>query len=173
MSNIRDFEDDQTNSLSKEIICSIDQVLEAANNLILSDQQLRLLSDTLTSTYPTYFVAANGASANLRAEDPEYGAAFSLADEVNAQIRMVRALRATILDEDGAIIQGSSARDAKEVISSSSTLLTSLMKFHEKIINQDRMRLIEQATIEAIKTLPDEQQEKFFSYLSEKLEMIK
>ena len=174
---IRGFEDHlQTSTLSTELVQSIDQIIDAAEASILSEQQLRMLADSLVGHYPQFFSvgSGNGEEGQHRgsADDPGYGADFDLADEVNEQIKAVRALRQTIMDDSGTIREGVQARDVKEMVSSSNTLLGSLMRFHDKIINQDRMRLVEKATIEAVKTLPEEQQEIFFDTLQKGLDAI-
>lgn len=174
-SSIRDFESEVSgNSLAKELVYSVNQIMEAAETHVLSHQQVQLLSERLVGCYPDYFkglsTSRNGVSGE--ANDPGYGADFDLASEVNEQIKVVRALRKKVLDENGDIAEGYGARDAKELVASANTLLGNLMKFHDKIINQNRMRLIEQATVEAVKTLPDEQQEVFFSKLQEGLDKI-
>lgn len=172
---IRDFEEEvESHSLSKELVYSVNQILEAAQTHVLSHQQVQLLSEGLTGSYPDYFSGAKAARTlgDGIPIDPQYGADFDLAGEVNEQIKAVRALRSMVISEDGKIADGYTARDAKELIASANTLLGSLMKFHDKIINQNRMRLIEQAAIEAVKTLPEEQQELFFTKLQEGLDKI-
>lgn len=173
---IRSFEDRVNgNALSREVVYAVNQVLEATKTQILSHQQVQLLVECLTSHYSDYFKGATASLSNVEdsfENDPKYGAEFDLSDEVNQQIRAVRALRNHVLDESGNIKDGSGPRDVKEMIASSNTLLSSLMKFHDKIINQNRMRLIEQATVEAVKTLPTENQEIFFQKLQEGLDKI-
>jgi len=168
---IRTFEHSEAaTALVKELVNAVNLICESANTGVLSNQQVELLAHTLPEAYPEAF---EGQGAGASVEDPNYGADFDMSVEVNDQIRTVRALRAMVINENGTIKTGYTARDAKELISASGTLLGSLMKFHDKIINQSRMRMVEQATIEVIKTLPEDSQVKFFETLKIKLEAIK
>ncbi len=101
----------------------------------------------------------------------KYGADFDLKEEVQAQIQAVRAMRNAIMP-GGIVRQGTPAREIKEVVTASSTLLTTLMKMHEKVMSFDRSRAIEEAVTETMKTLPDEKQKMFFSLLEENLSAI-
>lgn len=167
---IRKFEQSESaTALVKELVNAVNLICESADTGVLSHQQVELLAHKLPEAYPEAF---RGLGADMPIEDPNYGADFDMSTEVNDQIRTVRALRSMVLDENGSIKQGYSARDAKELISASGTLLGSLMKFHDKIINQSRMRMVEQSTVEVIKTLPDEAQALFFETLKAKLEAI-
>lgn len=167
--SIRDFEQSEAGSaLTAALVDAVNTVAEAAANQILSHQQVMLLADVLPHGYPDQF-STKGARA---VDDPNYGADFDLAKEMNEQIRVVRALRNMLTDEDGNIVKGTSPREAKELISTSGTMLQNLMKFHDKIMNTDRMRMIEQATIAAVKTMPVDQQEIFYSHLEKSLSKI-
>jgi len=172
--SIRSFEEGLgEGSLNKQLVYAVNQIIDAARQQAISEQQMQLLADTLVDSYPAYFRAAGVVSRGSGSRtDPGYGANFDLAEEVNEQIKAVRALRDMIMDENGQIKDGHTPRDAKELISSSNTLLGSLMRFHDKIINQNRMRLVEQATVEAVKTLPEEQQEVFFETLQKGLDKV-
>lgn len=98
-----------------------------------------------------------------------YDANFSLADEVQAQIQAVRAIRDRIMTPDGQLSQDITTREAKEVVSSGSTLLTSLMKFHEKVVNMERMRLLETSVIEALEEADQELKALVLAKMEEKL----
>lgn len=99
----------------------------------------------------------------------EYGTGFDLGAEVEAQIQAVRAVRGTVM-ENGRIIKGVSSREAKEVISSGSTLLNTLMKFHEKVLNMDRLRLLEAAVIEVLGEESEELRNRVVENMEQKLE---
>ena len=105
-------------------------------------------------------------------DDVEYGADFDLGQEVEAQIGLVRAMRRSVITESGQVLPGVASRELKEVVSASTTLLSTLSKSHEKIMSFDRMRAIEHAAADAVRTLPHEQQQLFFQTLEEKLEAI-
>lgn len=158
-------------NLGAEIASAINVVEEAAIARCLTHHHIAHLQAVLAEAYPNHF---SNSTPGGTVEDPEYGADFDMIEEVNEQIKAVRALRSSVLDPvTGQVRDDKSSRDVKEIVSTSATLLTSLMKFHEKIINQDRMRALEQATIEVVKDLSPEAQEKFFTALEEKYAQIK
>lgn len=101
----------------------------------------------------------------------EYNASFNLREEVQAQIMAVRALRNSVMP-GGRVSPGMHAREIKEMISASSTLLNTLLKTHGQILSLERSRCIEEAVTEAIKTLPDEARESFLSLLETNLSAI-
>lgn len=106
-------------------------------------------------------------------ETVEYGADFDLTQEVEAQIRAVRAMRESVITKEGKVKSGVGARDLKEVVTASNTLLQTLMKTHEKVLNYDRQRALEEATVAAVETLGDEEKTRFFTVLEARLESIK
>lgn len=101
-----------------------------------------------------------------------YGAEFDLSSEVQAQIKMVRAMRRSVITDAGIALPGISARELKEVVSASTTLLTTLTKSHDKIMGYERMRALEAATVAAVEGLSEASQRAFFTTLEEKLEGI-
>lgn len=104
-------------------------------------------------------------------EQVKYGADFDLAAEVSMQIMAVRAMRESVLP-GGRVRPGVPAREIKEVITASSTLLNTLLKTHEKIMSYERMRAIEEAVNETIDTLPEEAQKTFMTLLEASLSEI-
>jgi hypothetical protein len=104
-------------------------------------------------------------------ERVEYGPDFDVGEEVRLQIAAVRAMRESVMP-GGKVRAGVPTREMKEVVTASSTLLTTLLKTHEKIMSYDRQRAIEEATVEMVKTLSDEDQKLFFSRLEEALDAI-
>lgn len=101
-----------------------------------------------------------------------YGANFDMKAEVNEQIKAVKAMRQQVMTPSGRPKSGISARDLKEVATASNTMLQTLMKIHEKVVNAERMRAVEKATTDAIRQLPVETQELFFDTLEAELERI-
>ena len=98
-----------------------------------------------------------------------YDANFSMADELQSQIQAVRAVRERIMTRDGQLMSDITTREAKEVISSGSTLLGTLMKFHEKIQNMERLRLLETAVVEVLEETSEEVKEQVLVKMEEKL----
>ena len=103
--------------------------------------------------------------------DLNYDASFDLGSEVSAQIKAVRAIRSYVFDAKGNIRDGITSREAKEVISSGSTMLASLMKYHKDVMNMDRLRMLEQAVVEALQEYDPELREQVLKTLEEKLEI--
>lgn len=99
-----------------------------------------------------------------------YGADFSLANELESQIRAVRAVRERVIDSRGQLQDDITTREAKEVIASGSTLLGTLMKYHEKVVNMERMRLLEQSVIEVLEEEDEEVKDRVLMKMEEKLE---
>jgi hypothetical protein len=112
-----------------------------------------------------------GVLAALGGRTVEYGADFDLKEEVQAQIQAVRAMRDAVMP-NGVVRVGTSAREVKEVVTASSTLLTTLMKMHEKVMSFDRSRAIEEAVTATIRGLPEDAQKVFFSQLEQNLSAI-
>ena len=114
----------------------------------------------------------NAIQSRLASIDIDYGANFDIVAEVEAQIALVRAMRRSVVTAGGQLMPGIATRELKEVVSASTTMLTTLSKSHEKIMSFDRIRAIETSTVDAVKTLPAEQQTIFFETLERKLSAI-
>lgn len=102
-------------------------------------------------------------------EGVTYGADFSMAEELQAQIAAVRAVRDRIMMRDGSLSTDISTREAKEVISSGSTLLGTLMKYHEKVMNMERLRLLEASVVEALGEVEEELRDQVLGIMDQKL----
>lgn len=90
-------------------------------------------------------------------EKVEYGANYDIRDEIQSLISAVRAMRGTVMEEDGSIKVGVSAKDVKETITSMTSLMNFLMKSHKEVMTFDRHRALEQATIDTLKELGGEE----------------
>ncbi len=103
-------------------------------------------------------------------EGVEYDAKFDLTEEIGMQLKMVHALRRKVM-VNGTIRSGVSAREVKEVVSTTSTMLNTLMKNHEKMMSMDRQRAVESSTISVLRELGnDGLVDKFFEKMGEALE---
>ena len=150
--NLHDFEEQvESESLEHEVMTIIEK------HEWLTPEQVNALAEVI-SVYGGNEVA--------------YGADFDIKNEINDQIKMVRAMRKDVLGADGNVRGGKSLRELKEVISASTTLTQLIMKSHETILNHDRQRAMETAMHEALKTLPKEAQDIFFDTLGLLLEEI-
>ncbi len=99
------------------------------------------------------------------AESVQVGS-LDLLMEVQEQMVMVRTLRRNI----SAMGKAASTKDLKDLISTSTSLFSMLTKLHDDVLNQDRLRKIENATIKAIEGLPVEVRNRFFDALEEYLD---
>jgi len=147
--------------LHGEVAQAVAMVIDAAENRLILSRQLASLKDSLAECYPERF----GGRAALEVDDPEYGPGFDVSSEINAQIKMVRTLRAKLEVEISTNDSKTTSRDMKEAIAAGSSMMSTLMKYHKEIVNQDRLRMVEEATIEAVKSLPEEHQTEFFRVL--------
>jgi hypothetical protein len=98
-----------------------------------------------------------------------YDASFDVAGEVEQQINAVKAIRDAVMP-NGVLAEGISARDAKDVVTSGSTLLVSLMRFHKEIVNMNRLRNLERAVVEVLMEESPELRERVVARLAERLE---
>ena len=106
--------------------------------------------------------------ANIANRTTDIASGDSMGDlmtEVQSQMICLKAFRKRVSDRGDA----ATTRDLKDMIQASTSLFTMLTKMNEGITNQERLRKVEQATIEAIKTLPGAEQQIFFSTLEEAL----
>lgn len=92
---------------------------------------------------------------------------FDLHGEVVAQLKAVKALRQSVISDAGTL--SGSTRDAKEALSSTTSLLTLLNKIQNDIYNQNRIRSIQKATIDVLKELDPALQTRFISLLETRL----
>lgn len=153
MSDIHDFE-------NKTNLSTLDTEVEmiAVNHHLLRADQVSVLLAAVES--------------HIDRDEVEYGADFDIKDEINSQIQMVRAMRRSVLAEDGKIKMDVATRDLKEVMAAGTTLTNLLMKSHEQILNADRQRAMETALKSAVSTLDKDAQAQFFDTLESLLESI-
>jgi len=87
-------------------------------------------------------------------EDDVYDETFSMAEEVHEVMKAVKLLRKSIMAPGGkALKKDITTTEAKDVISMSNTMINTLMKSHEKIMNMERYRAVEQATVDVLREL--------------------
>ena len=106
-------------------------------------------------------------------EDNPYGAGFDMAGELGDMITAVRSMRRKVLDESGQVRSGVQIKDLQAFLSASSTLMTTLIRHHEKILSFDRQRAIENTTISLVAELSTEWSAWFMSALEVELEKIR
>lgn len=102
--------------------------------------------------------------AELDEDVEDFDHEFDLKEEINGQLRMLRTMRSRAERET------LSTREMKETLTAASSLISMLIKEQEKVLNIDRLRTIERAVVEAVKTLPTDAQEAFLTFLEDKLD---
>ena len=107
----------------------------------------------------------------VQVERVDYGADFDLAAEVGEQIQMVKGLRQSMM-QDGRLLPGTNRREIKDVITASSSLLGTLMKFHDRLVNIDRLRAIEKSIMIAMKQTDAITKQTFMVSLEREFELI-
>lgn len=117
---------------------------------------------SLVSSLPAGMLATTGQG---------YGADFSLADEIGLQIVAVQNLRQHVFP-NGHLREGCNIREAKEVLTTCNVMIKTLMDNHARIMNMERMRAVEAATIEILVELDDSLKEQFLERLKARLELL-
>jgi len=141
------------------------KVATALNNFI-TDYLPRLSKDEmvrLRDAMPSW------AFVNENAQD--YGAEFSVEDEIGLQIRAVQALRHHVFP-NGLMRHDANVREAKDVLATCNQMIKTLMDSHEKIQNMARMRAVETATVDTMAQMSDEDKNRFLELLEKRLEKI-
>lgn len=151
--DVTDFGDSQGDSIRDFFNGTGASCLEEHVNTILDHPEL-LTEDQLVNLHAIL--------QHYLPEKVRYGADFDFGAEITAQITAVRAMRLKVMTPQGTLQEGITVREAKEVVGSCTTLLTTLMKHHPTIQNFERQRALEQATVRAIKTLPEDHQKLFY-----------
>jgi hypothetical protein len=105
----------------------------------------------------------------LEVQGQGYGADFSLADEIGLQIVAVQNLRQYVFP-NGHLRDGCNIREAKEVLTTCNAMVRTLMDNHDRIMNMERMRAVEAATVDVLIELDDALKEKFLERLRARLE---
>jgi len=98
-----------------------------------------------------------------------YGPAYDIKLEIDGLIQAVRAMQNSVM-ENGRIRTGITPKEMREVVQSTTSLMSLLMKAHEKLLSLDRVRAIEQATISVLRELGDDAMvERFVAALEQEL----
>lgn len=100
-----------------------------------------------------------------------YGADFSLADEIGLQIVAVQNLRQHVFPH-GHLREGCNIREAKEVLTTCNVMIKTLMDNHDRIMNMERMRAVEAATVDVLVDLDPTIKETFLERLRVRLETM-
>lgn len=92
-------------------------------------------------------------------EEEAYDENFDMQKEIAEVLRSVRLLRKSIMSPSGkALKAGVTPGEAKDVISMSNSMINTLMKSHEKVVNMSRYRAVEQATVDILRELDGQEE---------------
>ena len=153
--------------MSNPALRDFDGITEADVELDGSIDTIEAYSDELSDEQISrLFILLHGRSGEIT-----YNASFSIKEEMEQQINMVRKMRSAILPQ-GQVRPGPGSRELKEVVAASSTLLSLLMKVHPQVLSMDRQRSIESAVSETTRSLSQEDQQKFLALLESNLAEI-
>ena len=98
-----------------------------------------------------------------------YDESFDLSKEISEVLKSVRLLRKSILSPSGKSLKsGVTVGEAKDVISMSNSMINTLVKTHEKVVNMERYRAVEQATVDILRELDSDRE--FMRELNEHIE---
>lgn len=88
-------------------------------------------------------------------------------DEVDLDEELAKQLAEAIAFRDTLLLnkEAYNPKDVTDAIKTVNTLLSQLVKLREQVQNMDRMRRFEEAVVEAVKELPKEAKDRFFSRL--------
>lgn len=100
-----------------------------------------------------------------------YGANYDMKSEVENLITAARALKNSVMYPNGDIRPGITPREMKEVVTSTSSLISLLMKSHEQLMNFDRQRILEQSTVDVLREMGGEEiVSRFVKMMEDRLE---
>jgi hypothetical protein len=97
--------------------------------------------------------------------DFRVGEPVDMLTEVQEQMTMVRVIRSRIMS----LGENADPKALQSLVSTTTSLFAMLTKYSSEMVNQDRIKKIEAAVVEAITTLPKEIQEKYFETLEKLL----
>lgn len=98
--------------------------------------------------------------------------AVDMRDEVEQQLLLVKGMRERMLERNRSEPNKFDTREFKDLVASSTTLLSMLTKMHDQILNQSRVKALSAALHAAIKDLEPGRQQIFTDHLREILEEL-
>jgi len=104
-------------------------------------------------------LAAFDHNSQMEEDDVDYDESFDLSKEISEVLKSVRLLRKSILSPSGKSLKsGVTVGEAKDVISMSNSMINTLVKTHEKVVNMERYRAVEQATVDILRELDSDRE---------------
>ena len=106
-------------------------------------------------------------------QDIDFDEEYDMRDELHTMMKMVRAVRESILTHDHQIASSTTVTEVKSVLDASMRLVQLLTKSNKEIINMDRIRAVEAAFLEVISEMPTEQQKRYVDHLEHRMKLMK
>ncbi len=159
------------------------KVVAETNDMELMIAVERIINDVIPRLSPEQkwkLRCALPAPENLEEDVVAYGANFSIAGEIDLQVRALRAMREHYMP-DGKLREGVPIKEFKDFLSTANQMVKMLISAHEEVMNMERGRLVEAATVDALTEMSTKEvlaalgfdpRERFLTLLEEKLEMI-
>jgi hypothetical protein len=107
--------------------------------------------------------------ASLLALMPESAETFDVHQEIASQYTLIRAIRNELVDVRGYLKQDFDSRTAKELITAVTSFTSLYLKSQEALDKDKQMLLIEQAFVETVKSMPPEDQDRFYAELERRM----
>jgi hypothetical protein len=107
--------------------------------------------------------------ASLLALMPESAETFDVHQEITSQYTLIRAIRNELVDARGYLKQDFDSRTAKELITAVTSFTSLYLKSQEALDKDKQMLLIEQAFVETVKSMPPEDQDRFYAELERRM----
>ena len=104
-------------------------------------------------------------------KDKDRDLEFNLSEQMKEQLSLLSAIKEAALAPDGSL--NVSLREAATLLSATDRVMNTIAKLSDQLKSDKRLKVIEEATIELVKKLPEEQQNWFFAELHKKLAGIK
>ena len=88
----------------------------------------------------------------------DFGEDYDLREELVVQMRLVQAVRTSILDSRGRIRDDTTVTEVKSVLDASRSLADMLNKVNKDLVNQERIQAVEASFMTTIEGMPKQQQ---------------
>ena len=98
---------------------------------------------------------------------------FDVRDELSTMMKMVHAVRSSIMTPDNQIARDTSISEVKAVIDASVRLATLLTKSNKELINMDRIKAVESSFLQVIGGMPTEVQKQYVENLENRMKLLK
>lgn len=105
----------------------------------------------------------NSREVNIEDED------FSVRDELIIQMKIVKAVRSTILSPSGQLNKNTTINEVKSIMSSSMALLKEIKEANKDLLSMDRIKAMETSFLETVQRFPEPEQKEFVNLLERRM----